>query len=141
MWREEEHSQEGQEQQLQPVLQAEEVPLEAGEHLEELPEDEAAEDDHEDGPETAGAEQEEQEAEEEQEELQAGGEDRGDDVSTSLAGAVSLEVPGLILFKKKFSSKNFFLVLVLDNHLTICLQIVIKLLQNKSKLETGQGSI
>ena len=102
MWREEEHCEEGQEEQLQPVLQAQEVSLEAGEHLEELSEDEAAEDDHEDGPETAGAEQEEQEAEEEQEELEAGGEDRGDDVSASLAGAVSLEVPGDIWFHKNF---------------------------------------
>ena len=103
MWREEEHSEEGEEEQLQPVLQAQEVSLEAGEHLEELSEDEAAEDDHEDGPETARAEQEEQEAEEEQEELEAGREDRGDDVSAGLAGAVSLEVPANILLHKEYS--------------------------------------
>ena len=127
MWREEEHSQEGEEEQLQPVLQTQEVSLEAGEHLEELSEDEAAEDDHEDGPETTGAEQEEQEAEEEQEELEAGGEDRGDDVSAGLAGAVSLEVPAKILLHKEIS------IHVPDKYLTKGFCFMVPLLKKKKQ--------
>ena len=112
IWSKEQESKQREEKKLQPVFQAEEVPgkdndegdygdqvpLQAGKHLEGLSKGKGTCDDNKHCPESLGAEDKGEEAEEEDEELHEGGEDRSDHLlrirQTVRAVAISLQIPG-----------------------------------------------